>query len=92
MTLSLCSQLDLLVLREENGFSETELAGFLSPTVTPSQKFLCHRNDKLTHYDKRLGIFPLNLETVQTPFCRDKDPTGSSVVWFMKLRRGYHFF
>lgn len=92
MTLSLCSQLELLVLREENGSSEAELAGFLSPMVTPSQKLLCHRNDKLTHYDKRLGIFPLNLETVQTPLCRDRDPPGSLVVWFMKLRRGYHFF
>lgn len=30
MTLSLCSQLELLVLREENGSSEAELAGFVS--------------------------------------------------------------
>lgn len=89
---SLCSQLKLLMFREGNSSFEAEVAGLLSPTVTPSQTLLCHRNDKLTQYDERLGTFPQKLETVQKPFCRDGDPPGSSVVWFMTLRRGYHSF
>lgn len=47
--------------------------GYHPPMVTPSQKLLCNRNDKLTSYDRRLGTFLWSLEMVQKAFFRDRD-------------------
>ena len=67
MMLSLCSQLELLVFREENSPFEAEAAGLLSPTVIPSQKLLCHRNDKLTQYDEKLEHFLRSWKLFRSP-------------------------